>query len=92
MMTLKKLNELCKKHNINEDVKLMSDSGWECCETEMDGVYYSKKGNLIIFTQGSEYERDYCYPHTYEHQILGINDFEPLYNYKIYKKEKKNDL
>lgn len=57
-MTLKKLNELCKKYNVPDNVLLESDSGWECCETEMDGVYYNKRINTIIFTQYfSEYEK-----------------------------------
>lgn len=50
-MTLQELNNICNKNNIPDDVKLLSDSGWECYETEMDGVYYSKKDNTIIFTQ-----------------------------------------
>ena len=45
------MKKLIKKYNIPEDVHLMSDSGWECEETEMCGVYYNKAKNLIIFTQ-----------------------------------------
>ena len=55
-MTFEELNDLIEKHNIPRDVKLMSNSGWECGPTEMDGVYYFKEDNLIIFTQGSEYD------------------------------------
>ena len=44
-MTLKKLNELCKKYNINEDVKLMSDSGWEC----YDPVYIEQGHPRVTF-------------------------------------------
>lgn len=50
-MTFKRLEELIIKNNIPKDVKLMSDSGWECCETEMNGVYYNQNDNCIIFTQ-----------------------------------------
>ena len=50
-MTFEKLKELIEKHNIPTDVKLLSDSGWECNETDMDGVYYNEKENHIIFTQ-----------------------------------------
>lgn len=57
-MTLGELNKLCKSNNIPDNVKLMSDSGWECCETEMNGVYYSEELNMIIFTQDS-YEDTY---------------------------------
>lgn len=59
-MTLKELNNLCFKYNINDNVILNSDSGWECCATEMDGVYYNKKENIIVFTQKfSEFEEYY---------------------------------
>lgn len=60
-MTLQLLNELCEKNNIPKDVALLSDSGWECSETEMNGVWYNKDENTIIFTQqGDEYDRYYC--------------------------------
>lgn len=65
-MTLQKLNELCSKHNIPKDVKLLSDSGWECGDTEMDGVYYCKDSNVIVFTQGS---------YDYEYDNNGYGDF-----------------
>lgn len=51
-----KLNELLKlleKHNIPDDVTLMSNSGWECGATDMDGVYYNRPFNTLVFTQGS---------------------------------------
>jgi len=58
-MTLDKLKVLCAKYRIPSSVKLLSDSGWECSETEMDGVYYSRDKNVIIFTQGGPlYEND----------------------------------
>ena len=52
-MTFKELGDVIKANNIPEDVKLMSDSGWECNETEMDGIWYNRKLNTIIFTQGT---------------------------------------
>ena len=56
-MTFKKLCEILEKNNIPKDVHLMSDSGWECSTTEMDGIYYNKKENIIVFTQeANEYE------------------------------------
>lgn len=56
-MTFEKLQALIEKHNIPKNVKLWSDSGWECNPTDMDGVYYNEKENHIIFTQSfSEYE------------------------------------
>ena len=50
-MKLNTLLELISKHNIPNDVLLQSDSGWECCATDMDGVYYNRKLNVIVFTQ-----------------------------------------
>lgn len=56
-MTFEKLNELIEKHNIPKDVKLMSLSGHVVHEpNNMDGVYYFKEDNLIMFTQGSKYD------------------------------------
>lgn len=61
-MTFEKLKELIEKYKIPSSVTLLSDSGWECDETEMDGVFYNKKENHIIFTQdfylGRKYRRD----------------------------------
>ncbi len=53
-MTLAKFKELCQQNNIPDDVELLSDSGWECGETDMDGVWYSKEANCIVFTQGED--------------------------------------
>lgn len=51
-MTYSELAKLLFDNNIPVDVHLMSDSGWECDPTEMDGVYYNEGKNLIVFTQG----------------------------------------
>ena len=66
-MTLGKLKVLCAKYKIPSSVKLLSDSGWECDETEMDGVYYSREKNVIIFTQGLYEEND----NPYRNEIYG---------------------
>lgn len=50
-MTYKILQQIIKENNIPDDVKLMSDSGWECDATDMDGIFYNKKENILIFTQ-----------------------------------------
>lgn len=56
-MTFELLSEIIEKNNIPKNVTLLSDSGWECCSTEMDGIYYNPKDNEIVFTQdGNEYE------------------------------------
>lgn len=64
-MTFKKLQKIFRDNNIPENVVLMSDSGWECCATDMDGIYYNKKENVIVFTQriSSKYSNWLClYP------------------------------
>ena len=52
-MTFEKLALLIERYNIPHDVEILSDSGWECNATNMDGIYYSKKEKTIIFTQGT---------------------------------------
>lgn len=67
-MTFKKLKELIEKYKIPSNVELLSDSGWECNETDMDGVFYNQKENHIIFTQQFEYS--YQYSENKEYQKL----------------------
>lgn len=50
-MTFKELQERLKKYNIPEDVHFLSNSGWECSATEMDGLWYNKEENELHFTQ-----------------------------------------
>ena len=45
------LKRIIEKNNIPEDVNLYADTGWECSETEINGVWYHEKNNEIIFTQ-----------------------------------------
>lgn len=52
-MKFYELVELFDKFGVSEDVKLKSDSGWECSATEMNGVFYNEKENLIVFTQAN---------------------------------------
>ena len=58
-MTFEKLEQLINKYNISKDVTLMSDSGWECDATDMDGVFYNKEENVIVFTQYDWGDDDY---------------------------------
>lgn len=59
-MTVGKFAQIIKENNIPEDAVMLSDSGWECCSTDMDGVYYNKETNELVFTQrGDKYEREY---------------------------------
>ena len=50
-MTAGELINIFKQNNIPNDAILMSDSGWECCATDMNGVYYNKLKNIVVFTQ-----------------------------------------
>ena len=59
-MTLELLNKIIQANNIPPNVKLMSDSGWECCATDMDGIWYNAEENIIVFTQRPQsYDKDY---------------------------------
>ena len=42
-MTMELLSRILKENKIPENVHFMSDSGWECDPTEMDGVFYNRK-------------------------------------------------
>lgn len=53
-MTYAQLEQIIIRNNIPKNVTLQSDSGWECDATEMNGVYYNKYKNLIIFTQSCD--------------------------------------
>ena len=50
-MTYNLLSEIMNQYNIPGNVHFMSDSGWECDATEMNGIYYNRKTNTIVFTQ-----------------------------------------
>lgn len=51
-MTFDKLAELMEINKISGDAFLESDSGWEGCSTYMEGAYYNKKKNVMVFTLG----------------------------------------
>lgn len=53
-MTFKDLCKIIKDNNIPDNVILRSDSGWECSDTEMNGVWYNAIKNTIVFTQNNE--------------------------------------
>jgi hypothetical protein len=50
-MTLEQLNKIMEEHNIPSDAKLMSDSECEYAATNMDGIYYNKAENILVFVQ-----------------------------------------
>lgn len=52
-MVIKDFLEVLKKYNIPEDVKILSDSGWECGATDIEAIYYNKEKNFIVLVQSS---------------------------------------
>ena len=59
-MTAGELFNIFRQNNIPNDALLMSDSGWEGSATDMDGVYYNKSENTVVFTQEiSKYDSYY---------------------------------
>ena len=59
IMTMELLERIIEENNIPKDVHFMSDSGWECDPTEMNGVFYNRQSNTIVFTQSGISEREY---------------------------------
>lgn len=59
-MTIGEFSKLIKDNNIPEDARMLSDSGWECGPSNMDGVYYNERKNEIVITQlGNKYDSYY---------------------------------
>ena len=58
-MTVGKLFNIFKQYDIPNDAVLMSDSGWECDATDMDGIYYNKSKNTVVFTQEISEDDEY---------------------------------
>lgn len=81
-MTMEILERIMKENNIPKDVQLMSDSGWECDPTEMDGIFYNRQSNTIVFTQGGLTERRY--EESEEWEILYIPDLVKLEEIEVY--------
>lgn len=78
-MTMNILNQIIEENDIPQDVHFMSDSGWECDPTEMDGVFYHRKSNTIVFTQES-FDQDYAESDEWEVLYLpGLIKLEELY-------------
>lgn len=84
-MTYGELKYILDKYNIPDDVHFLSNSGWECSETEMDGVYYKPNKNEVWFGQAwclNEVEKEYknngfqvLYPF-YDKETDEYKDFE----------------
>lgn len=77
VLTLHDLIEICKEHNIPDDVRLLSDSGWECCETEVCGVWYSEIDNAIVLTNDSRKDvQDIIDEEAAMGQIITVDEYE----------------
>lgn len=55
-MTYGILKKIFEENHIPENAVLMSDSGWELCATNMDGIFYNKKENCVVFTQSTIFD------------------------------------
>ena len=60
-MTIKDFYKIVQDNNIPDDVTMESDSGWQCCESDMDGVYYNEEEKRIIFTQNGDLFESHWY-------------------------------
>lgn len=81
-MTMELLKWIIEENNIPKDVHFMSDSGWECDPTEMNGVYYNIQSNTIVFTQG--YWPEWEYELSDEWEILYCPELIKIQEIEIY--------
>lgn len=57
-MTLEKMKEIMDRNGVPGNVQLMSNSGWELGATDMDGILWNPKENVIHFVQIAALEGD----------------------------------
>lgn len=81
-MTMEMLSQILEENRIPSDVHFMSDSGWECDPSEMDGVFYHRKNNTIVFTQGGCSDREY--EQSEEWEILYMPELIKLEGLEVY--------
>lgn len=55
-MTLYNVLRIVESNNLPTDIRILSDSGWECSATDCDGVYYCEEKGCIVLTQDNENE------------------------------------
>lgn len=60
-MTVQEFKRHLLDGGIPNDAKIMSNSGWECSETEIGGIWYCAESNEIHLTQGGPFERKHGY-------------------------------
>lgn len=71
-ITVGNLMGLITANNIDEHATVMTDSGWECDETEVDMIFYNPKTKVLMFT------REYGNALVYEES----DDWKLLWKYK----------
>lgn len=81
-MTFELLEEIIENNNVPKNVKLLSDSGWECGSTDMDGVYYNPSRNEIVFTQEGD-----CYDNYFKDK-----NWKPIYRDPAAIEREKEDV
>lgn len=78
-MTFELLNQIIEENHIPHNVRLTSDSSWECGPTEMDGVFYNASENNLVFTQGDQKSYPYYDGTTIDRQIEENKKWKLLY-------------
>ena len=79
-MTYKKLKEIVEKYSIPEDVTMMSDSGWECDATHMNGIYYNAGENCMVFVQHPSSSDEYYKDPNWKKVYGEFPSWDPIYN------------
>lgn len=82
-MEVKDFLEVLEKHNISEDVKIFSDSGWKCSATDIKAIYYNKEKNFIVLVQSSNAMPRYHvgeYLIYIDNELIDENSFSPVFN------------
>lgn len=59
-ITVGVLIELLISNGIDSKAAIMTDSGWECDETEVDAIYYNPKTNVLMLTRKFGNEQAYA--------------------------------
>lgn len=71
-MTMALLKQVLEKNSISDSVHFLSDSGWECNATEMDGIFYNQEKNTIVFTQDGNDDCEYSHSKQWK-RLYGID-------------------
>ena len=50
-MTIKELKEIIKNNHISDDVKILSDTGWEVDSVNINAIYYNKDVKEMVLCQ-----------------------------------------